>query len=326
VNKATKALSDLKKNAADAKSAHHNKETAEKTAHIEAKNLKEAAPFLEAPKAKIADLEASANAAEEAAAPMVSLSPEELKTFATPAAVQEAVEEKSAGITEKAEAVREAIKEQLKAVSEVSPQSGGTALAKKELAALKQKVEVLVGKAKKASVLVTSKCRSLVAGKMNAVADAIRTHASDKKKTVEELFDSLKKGDKIPEAAFCKMLEALEVSSGKLSADLAKLVCRKLEADGVSKEKFMNYVVLYFKVTRTIAFTDNKDIGACKTLRKADEGEVVEVLEGPVHDEANGMTRIRAKSLKKDDTTEGWITVSGSKGTAFLEKCSKPAA
>merc|ERR1712139_500439 len=98
----------------------------------------------------------------------------------------------------------------------------------------------------------------------------------------------------------------------------------RTKADGVSKDAFMNYVVLYYKVVRTIAYTDQMDITKCKTLRKGEEGEIVEVLEGPKLDEANGMTRIRAKSLKKDDNTEGWITLSGSKGTAFLEKCAKP--
>merc|ERR1712139_390885 len=100
----------------------------------------------------------------------------------------------------------------------------------------------------------------------------------------------------------------------------------RTKADGVSKDAFMNYVVLYYKVVRTIAFTDEGDITKCKTLRKGEEGEIVEVLEGPVTDESNGMTRIRAKALKKDDTTVGWITLSGSKGTAFLEKTTKPAS
>ena len=88
----------------------------------------------------------------------------------------------------------------------------------------------------------------------------------------------------------------------------------------------MKFVVLYYKVVRTIAYTDECNITTCKTLRKGEQGEIVEVLEGPVTDEANGMTRIRAKSLKDDDTTVGWITLSGSKGTAFLEKCQKPAS
>merc|ERR1711865_838466 len=139
----------------------------------------------------------------------------------------------------------------------------------------------------------------------------------------QALFDSLKKGDKIPEAAYCKLLTSLEGLS--ISAEIAKLLARKLEADGISQDVFMNYVVIYFKVCKTIAFTDAQDISACKTLRKGEEGEVIEVLEGPVHDEANGMNRIRGRSCK-EDAVEGWVTVSGSKGTAFLEKCAKPAA
>merc|ERR1711904_169554 len=105
---------------------------------------------------------------------------------------------------------------------------------------------------------------------MEPVAEAIRKAAQKKGKTIEGFFDSLaKKDDRIPEAAFCKMLESLDMEP-KLSPELAKLVCRKLEADGVSKAAFMKYVVLYFKVVRTIAYTDAMDITKTKTLRKAD--------------------------------------------------------
>merc|ERR1712046_353681 len=100
-------------------------------------------------------------------------------------------------------------------------------------------------------------------------------------------------------ARFCKMLQGLEVDGATLSPELAKLLAQKLEADGISKETFMKYVVLYYKVVRTIAYTDHMDITKCKTLRKGDEGEIVEVLEGPKIDPSNGMTRIRARSLKK---------------------------
>jgi len=222
--------------------------------------------------------------------------------------------------------VQEAIKEQQKAVKEVTPQSGGTAMAKQQLGALSAKVESLVGAANKAKSNIAGKCKSLTNARMEPVASAIRTHAHKKGKTLDAFFDSMAKGDKIPEDKFCKMLTSLEVEGGALSDELAKLVCRKLEEDGISKDTFTKYVVLYYKVVRTIAFTDEMDISKCKTLRKGDEGEVVEVMQGPVTDSSNGMTRIYAKSLKKDDTTTGWITLSGSKGTAFLEKTTKPAA
>lgn len=324
VTAAIKAIEELKKKVGEAKRAYATKEAAERNAHIEAKNKKEAAPFLEAPNAKVEALEAEVKAVEEAAAPMVSLSGDGLQSFATPASVAEKVDKLAAAVKESADAAREAIKEQTKAASEISPPTGGIALAKSTLKGLSAKVDKLAGEARKAQGVVSGKCKSLTAAKLEPVADALRKLAAKKGKSIEEFFDSRKKGEKIPEAAFCKTLESLVVDEVPISSELAKLVCRKLEADGISKDTFMKYVVLYFKVVRTIVFTDALDISNTKTLRKGDEGEVVEVLEGPVTDEANGLTRVRAKSLKKDDTTVGWITVSGSKGTAFLERTTKP--
>merc|ERR1711879_354787 len=134
----------------------------------------------------------------------------------------------------------------------------------------------------------------------------------------------MKSGDKIPEEAFCKMLESLDLGEEpKLSTELAKLLCTKLEADGISKETFMKYVVLYYKITKVIAFTDDPDITKCKTLRKGEEGEIIEVLEGPIFQEESGMTRIRGRAVKAPHTT-GWVTISGTKGTAFCEKTTKP--
>jgi uncharacterized coiled-coil DUF342 family protein len=320
---AQKGMDELKSKAGKAKGDFSNKERAEKSAHIEARNRKEAAPFLAEPNAKVEALEADSKACEDAAAPMVSLSADELKTFATPASVLEAVEKHAAAVKEKLETAKAVLKEQTEAVAKVTPQSGGTSLAKKELGALKVKADAASSKANKTLNTIQQKCKSLTTSTMDSATDGIRKHAAKKGQTIEALFDSLKKGDKIPEAAFCKLLKSLELEP-KISDEIAKLVCRKVEKDGVSKDKFMNFVVLYYKVVRTIAFTDSMDISVCKTLRKGDEGEIVEVLEGPVTDENTGMTRLRAKSMKGDDIV-GWITLSGSKGTSFLEKCTKPS-
>merc|ERR1711862_1028531 len=97
-----------------------------------------------------------------------------------------------------------------------------------------------------------------------------------------------------------------------------------MEADGISLNTFLKHVVVYYKVVKGIAFTDAADISKCSTIRKAEEGEVVEVLDGPV-ESSDGLNRIKAKSVTKEDKTEGWITVSGSKGTVFAIKCEKPA-
>jgi len=143
----------------------------------------------------------------------------------------------------------------------------------------------------------------------------------------QELFDKLKDGDKIPEKAFCKLLQSLEGLS--ISAEHAQLISRKIEADGISKDAFIKFVVIYYKVLKTIAFTDGVDISKCKTLRKGEDGEIIEVLEGPqtVAYEGSEMIRIRGRGTAKSGTvTEGWLTVSGSKGTPFLEKVNKPPA
>jgi len=322
ISKAQKEVEGLRQKVAKAKGDFANTERLELSAHIEARNAKEAAPFVEGPKSKLEALEADAKGAEDAGASMVSLTGEELQAFATPASVLEAVTKFAASVTEKAVGVREAVKEQNKAASEVTPRTGGITEAQKQLKLIGSKVDELTRKTTQKMNILKGKCKTLVDAKLDVTSEGIRKHAQKKSVTIEALFDSLKKGDKIPESAFCKLLESLEGLS--ISPELAKLVSQKLEADGISKEVFMTYVVIYYKVVKTIAFTDTMDITTCKTLRKGEEGEVVEVLEGPVADQATGMSRIRAKSTRGEGT-EGWITLSGSKGTAFLEKTKKPA-
>jgi len=75
-------------------------------------------------------------------------------------------------------------------------------------------------------------------------------------------------------------------------------------------------------VIKGIAVTNDFDIGKAKTIRKAEIDEVIEVLEGPQVDEKLGLTRIRGKSLS--DAVEGWISVKGNQGTAFLQEVEKP--
>jgi len=282
------------------------------------RNKKEAAPFVEGPKAALEALEAAAKAAEEAAAAMVSLAGEELEAFASPATVLENVEKINAVVTTKAAKVRDALKEQQTAVAELKAQTGGTAEAKKQFAIISQKLNECISKASKANNTVKAKCASLVKAKLDPAAEGIRKHAQKKKLSPEELFKSLKSGDKIPEKAFCKLLASLEGLS--LTLEHGKLICQKLEADGISKATFIKYVVIYYKVVKAIVFTDALDLTKCKTVRRGDVGEIIEVLEGPVRDEANDMTRVRGSSTVDGKVTEGWVTVSGSKGTAFLEK------
>eukprot|EP00439_Symbiodinium_sp_Y106_P048907 s2152_g6.t1 len=52
------------------------------------------------------------------------------------------------------------------------------------------------------------------------------------------------------------------------------------------------------------------------SIRRVDEGELLEVLDGPKEDSEAGLLRIRARARK--DQAVGWITMKGNQGTVFL--------
>merc|ERR1711865_1293573 len=142
----------------------------------------------------------------------------------------------AADVVEKAVAVREAVKEQQKAVSEVTPQTGGTGEAKKQLGAISARLQELESKCKRLTPALKNKCNSLVKAKLDPASEGIRKHAQEKKMTPQELFDKLKDGDKVPEQAFCKLIQSLDGLS--INAEHAQLISRKIEADGISNDAF----------------------------------------------------------------------------------------
>jgi hypothetical protein len=283
--------------------------------------MKEAAPYIEGPQSKLEVILGMASDAENAASSLVSLSGDELLAFATPGSVSDVVEKANASVAEKVAEIKETIKEQSKVVSEVTPQTGGTGEAKSQLRQIQSKVEESSRKTSKLLATVKSKCAAIVNPKLEATSAAIRKYAQKEGLSGEALFDKFKDDDKITETSFCKLIESLE--SAPVASEVAKLIFQKLGKDGINKDAFLGYVVVYYKVTKTIAFTDVMDITTCKTLRKAPIGEVLEMLEDPVKDETHGVTRIKAKSLK-EPIVEGWVTFSGNQGSEFLEKTKKP--
>jgi len=83
-------------------------------------------------------------------------------------------------------------------------------------------------------------------------------------------------------------------------------------------------VQVYYSPVKDIALTSVFDVNTTKTLRKLekDQGEILEVLEGPTKDENLGLLRVRARALIDD--VEGWVTVEGNQGTPFLKEVEKP--
>lgn len=106
----------------------------------------------------------------------------------------------------------------------------------------------------------------------------------------------------------------------QLTADGAKrLFAHILEADqvGVSQEQFIRITRVTMKVVKETIMTCGISIKAA-ALRRLDLNEVVEVLDGPLKEDSVEVRRIRGRVMK--DGLEGWITVSGNQGTAFLKE------
>merc|ERR1719491_94299 len=78
----------------------------------------------------------------------------------------------------------------------------------------------------------------------------------------------------------------------------------------------------YYKCAKDVALTTSFDVKESKTTRKLLVGELIEVLESKKGDDAIGLQRVRCRALS--DLKEGWATLTGNQGTAFMEKCSKP--
>jgi len=84
----------------------------------------------------------------------------------------------------------------------------------------------------------------------------------------------------------------------------------------------LNLEVEKLLVCRTsIVITTAFDITEGKALRRLEVGETLQILEGPTEDSIRSLTRIKAKA--KNDGKEGWVTMKGNQGTAYVEETSR---
>lgn len=88
------------------------------------------------------------------------------------------------------------------------------------------------------------------------------------------------------------------------------------DEDRITKDDFLRLIRYYMKAVKEIVITDTLAIKESKTLRRADIGEILEVLEGPVDEGNTDLRRVRAKAMA--DNVEGWVTVESTKGSQFL--------
>lgn len=152
-----------------------------------------------------------------------------------------------------------------------------------------------------------------------AVVAAVRKHAEENSLGPDAFFKELSKGEKIVAAAdFRTFLEGLasDVTSPQLDLALERY------SAGVTRFAVCGMLQEYKRVVKDIAVTSASAVKDGKSLRKILIGEIVEVLESGSRDETGGLPRVRCHALK--DGTEGWVTLRGNQGTAFLEACPKP--
>jgi len=321
--KVTTAQSNLdafKKKVIQAKTEYFKKEEAERNAHIEARERKEADAILEVAVAKVDAMEACAKELEEATKTLTALQGPELDAFECPATAFENAEKLRDALTDSVKETRASVKEQQGKVTKAV--KGPLLEAKKELAKMDQKAGAIERKCKSTMEAMVTACSNIVDSRCAEAAAAFREEVARRNITPDELFQQLvPPGDeKIPEAAFCRAVELLDGIS--FQPEHVKLLARHVEVGGIGRRAFLALIQQYYVVVRSIAITDDFEINKAKTIRKADNSEVIEVLEGPKTDDGKGLTRVKGKSLI--DGQQGWLTVSGNQGTPFLQEMEKP--
>lgn len=309
----------LKKRMGVAKVEYSRRETAERNAHILAKEQKEADLLLGPVKECIKAMEASTKALEDTCAPFTSLQVDALQAFATPAAVLDEAEKLAAAAQEAVASARTTVKEQQAKLNlEPKKVNGPVVEAKKAVMGYLAQVESSDKAVAKLLGTVQEKCRTITASLSQQCAAALRALG----KSNDELFAEMAspEEERISAEAMQKRLLALEGVGLKL--EHAALICRQVGVDGIGKFAFLRFMQRFYVVMKSSVITNEFDIESSKVMRKLDVDEIVELMDGPRKDEKVGLTRIQARCLR--DNAVGWISVKGNQGTSFLEETEKP--
>jgi len=155
----------------------------------------------------------------------------------------------------------------------------------------------------------------------SAVQAVARTLRIDAKQTEEEFFGSLKteRPDGVTLKDFVGLFSKQQRSDGEnfAVADLERLYhALDEESEGmIPKAAFCNLLRTCMLVTQVTMMTDEFLVSAGKPLKRADIGDIVDVLEGPTMEDASKVERIRCE--RRADGTVGWMTTVGNQGTTF---------
>eukprot|EP00931_Biecheleriopsis_adriatica_P039564 TRINITY_DN2261_c0_g1_i5.p1 TRINITY_DN2261_c0_g1~~TRINITY_DN2261_c0_g1_i5.p1 ORF type:complete len:798 (-),score=282.58 TRINITY_DN2261_c0_g1_i5:165-2558(-) len=161
--------------------------------------------------------------------------------------------------------------------------------------------------------------------------DMMKFHKKEKDLSADDLYVAIaKKAASVDKKAFLKFFKTCEkepapedekktaAASPPSEEDLGRLF-DALAEDGkaISKERMMSLMRSYMKVVKDTVLTDGISIKESKSLRRLEVGEVLEILGNPKEEGEEKVTRVQCRASK--DGLEGYVTVSGNQGTAFLQ-------
>lgn len=209
---------------------------------------------------------------------------------------------------------------------------------------LKVKLAPLPNNCKKHLKTIQEKKLMMVEDVQRMVADLLREHARKNNLSADALYEQLRKvpdhagaingnadgeanadgnADGTTEADGTIPVESLrdflqsvkEMASAELDVAL-----QGFEA-GISRFAFFDLVEEYRKCVKEVAVTATIEVKSGGT-RKLEIDEVVQVLGQPTTEEGSGLLRAPCRILR--DNIEGWVTLNGCQGTAFLKRVAKP--
>jgi len=185
----------------------------------------------------------------------------------------------------------------------------------------KVKISSFESKCRRQLMLLRDAQKKLANDSHEAVTKLLREHMSQKETTAEALFKQLSKdGADVPIEGVSSFISSLDAASalkpGQLQIGLERY------SGGLTKLILLEMLQDFQKCVKEIAVTTSFEVKASKTIRKIQQDELVELLVAGKVDESTGIARARCRVIS--DGTEGWVTLKGNQGTAFLSKGSKP--
>jgi len=230
----------------------------------------------------------------------------------------------SAKVEEMAKTALAQLEEALVKVTKVEEEEAYKAYDKQDVPYLKQrydkaraKLERADATAKAASEKADRKAYAELEQKRTEMVTVIRSKMAAEEKSGEQFFEGVAGGEAISAEKFGEFVkslgEAFQLEEGSSEKLFAHIVGKEAS---ISKEGFAELILLYYKCVKATVLTETISIKA-KTVRRLDLGEVLEALEGPSKEEGANVQRVRCKAVKDD--AEGWVTIAGNQGTAYLE-------